>query len=110
MAGHFTRKQRFMLGTAFAGVCTFLGSTPAFADCLPDVPGTTVVCNTTDPDGFQTTTNSVTIRDGSSQQHVILRSEAVSISASTYSLMPNELERTMSEQDLADLIGYLKAR
>jgi hypothetical protein len=41
---------------------------------------------------------------------VILRSEAVSISASTYSLMPNELERTMSEQDLADLIGYLKAR
>ena len=53
--------------------------------------------------------NSVTIRDGSSQQHVILRSEVVSISASTYSLMPNELERAMSEQDLADLIGYLKA-
>ena len=53
--------------------------------------------------------NSVTIRDGSSQQHVILRSEVVSISASTYSLMPNELERTMSEQDLADLIAYLKA-
>jgi hypothetical protein len=40
---------------------------------------------------------------------VILRSEVVSISASTYSLMPNELERTMSEQDLANLIGYLKA-
>ena len=54
--------------------------------------------------------NSVTIRDGSSQQHVILRSEVVSISASTYSLMPSELERVMSEQDLADLIGYLKAR
>ncbi len=53
--------------------------------------------------------NSVTIRDGSSLQHVILRSEVVSISASTYSLMPNELERTMSEQDLANLIGYLKA-
>ena len=55
------------------------------------------------------TPNSVTIRDGSSQQHVILRTEVSSISASTYSLMPNELERTMSEQDLADLIGYLKA-
>jgi putative membrane-bound dehydrogenase-like protein len=53
--------------------------------------------------------NSVTIRDGSSQQQVILRSEVMSISASTYSLMPNELERTMSEQDLANLIGYLKA-
>ena len=53
--------------------------------------------------------NSVTIRDGSSQQHVILRSDAVSMSASTRSLMPGELERAMSEQDLADLIGYLKA-
>lgn len=53
--------------------------------------------------------NSVTIRDGSSQQHVILRSDVISMSASTYSLMPNELERTMSEQDLANLIGYLKA-
>src|SRR4029079_11304706 len=55
------------------------------------------------------TPNRWTIRDGSSQQHVILRTEVSSISASTYSLMPNELERTMSEQDLADLIGYLKA-
>ena len=53
--------------------------------------------------------NSVTLRDGSSQQHVILRSDVVAMSASTYSLMPSELERTMAEQDLADLIGYLKA-
>src|SRR6476659_486420 len=62
MAGHFTRKQRLMVGTALAGAGIVFGATPAFADCLPDVPGTTVVCNTTDPDGFQTTTNSVTIR------------------------------------------------
>jgi putative heme-binding domain-containing protein len=53
--------------------------------------------------------NSVTIRDGSSQQQVILRSDVITMSASIYSLMPNELERTMSAQDLADLIGYLKA-
>ncbi len=53
--------------------------------------------------------NSLTLRDASSQQHVILRSEVVSMSASASSLMPNELERLMSEQDLADLIGYLKA-
>jgi putative membrane-bound dehydrogenase-like protein len=53
--------------------------------------------------------NSVTLRDGSSQQHVILRTDVISMSASTYSLMPSELERVMSEQDLADLIGYLKA-
>ena len=53
--------------------------------------------------------NSLTLRAASSQQHVILRSEVVSMSASASSLMPNELERLISEQDLADLIGYLKA-
>ena len=53
--------------------------------------------------------NSLTLRDGASQQHVILRSDVVSVAASTRSLMPPELERAMSEQDMADLIGYLKA-
>jgi putative heme-binding domain-containing protein len=52
--------------------------------------------------------NSLTLRDASSQQHVILRSHVASMSASTTSLMPGELERTMSEQELADLIAYLK--
>jgi putative heme-binding domain-containing protein len=53
--------------------------------------------------------NSVTLRDGASQRHVILRSDVTSMSASAHSLMPAELDRAMSEQDLADLIGYLKA-
>ena len=53
--------------------------------------------------------NSVTIRDGASQRHVILRGDVMSMAASSHSLMPPELERAMSEQDLADLIGYLKA-
>lgn len=53
--------------------------------------------------------NSVTLRDGASQRHVILRSDVISMTASNHSLMPPELERVMSEQDLADLIGYLKA-
>jgi putative heme-binding domain-containing protein len=53
--------------------------------------------------------NSITLRDSASQQHVVLRSDVVSISASARSLMPSELERAMSVQDLADLIGYLKA-
>jgi putative heme-binding domain-containing protein len=53
--------------------------------------------------------NSVTLRDGASQAHVILRSDVASMSASVRSLMVGELERTLSEQDLADLIGYLKA-
>jgi hypothetical protein len=33
----------------------------------------------------------------------------VSMKASPISLMPNELERAMSEQELADLIAYLKS-
>jgi putative membrane-bound dehydrogenase-like protein len=54
--------------------------------------------------------NSLTLRDASSQSHVILRSQVMAMSASPSSLMPNELERAMSEQDLADLIAYLKTR
>jgi putative membrane-bound dehydrogenase-like protein len=53
--------------------------------------------------------NSVTLRDGAAQQHVILRSDIVSMSASAHSLMPPELERAMPPQDMADLIAYLKA-
>ena len=53
--------------------------------------------------------NSLTLRDGSSQSHVILRGDVVTVSASPRSLMPADLERTMSEQELADVIGYLKA-
>ncbi|MGH9370569.1 MAG: c-type cytochrome [Vicinamibacterales bacterium] len=54
--------------------------------------------------------NSLTLLDGSSQPHAILRSEVVSMSASPTSLMPNELERAISEQELADLIAYLKSQ
>jgi hypothetical protein len=53
--------------------------------------------------------NSLTLRDGSSQSHVILRGDVVTVSASPRSLMPADLERVMSEQELADVIGYLKA-
>ena len=52
--------------------------------------------------------NSLTLQDASLQSHVILRSQVVSMAASPASLMPAELERTMSEQELADLIAYLK--
>src|SRR3954454_16459154 len=55
-------KQRLMVGTAIASAVTFFGAMPAWADCLPDTTGTQIQCNTTDPDGFQTPTNSVTIR------------------------------------------------
>jgi putative heme-binding domain-containing protein len=52
---------------------------------------------------------SVTLRDASSQSHAILRTQIVSMAASTRSLMPNELERAIPEQGLADLVAYLKS-
>jgi putative heme-binding domain-containing protein len=54
------------------------------------------------------TPNSVTLHEASGQQQVILRTQIASMTASSNSLMPSELERAMSEQDLADLIQYLK--
>ena len=53
--------------------------------------------------------NSLTLRDAASQAHTILRRDVVSLSASASSLMPSELERGLSEQDLADHIAYLKS-
>lgn len=53
--------------------------------------------------------NSLTFRDAVSLPHVVLRSQIASMTASPNSLMPNELERSMSEQELADLIAYLKS-
>src|SRR5437870_2285031 len=60
MTVRYNAKRHLMLGTALAGFGAF-AATPALADCLPDAAGTTVTCQTTDPDGFQTTTNGVTI-------------------------------------------------
>jgi putative heme-binding domain-containing protein len=53
--------------------------------------------------------NSLTLRDTSSQVHRILRSDVVSIAAAPASLMPAELERAMTGQELADLLAYLKS-
>ena len=52
--------------------------------------------------------NSVTLRDAAGQAHTILRADVSSMTAATSSLMPSGLDQTMSVQDLADLIAYLK--
>ena len=62
MLTKLTAKQCLMLGTVLAGTGAFILPTAAYADCLPDAAGTTVICNTADPDGYQTTTNAVTIQ------------------------------------------------
>lgn len=54
------------------------------------------------------TTTSVTLRQAQGIEETILRTNIVSLLASNVSLMPQELEKTMSRQDLADLIAYLK--
>jgi hypothetical protein len=50
----------------------------------------------------------VTLRDAASRSQVILRSQIASMAASPSSLMPSELDRALPEQDLADLIAYLR--
>ncbi|MEO7677812.1 MAG: HEAT repeat domain-containing protein, partial [Verrucomicrobiota bacterium] len=52
--------------------------------------------------------SNVTLRQALGIEQVIPRSNLASISPSRLSLMPQELEKTMSKQDLADLIGFLK--
>jgi putative heme-binding domain-containing protein len=51
---------------------------------------------------------SITLKDAAGQSHTILRAEVKSMTAVTSSLMPAGLDQTMSSQDLADLIAYLK--
>jgi hypothetical protein len=50
----------------------------------------------------------VTLRRAQGEQETVLRSEIAAISSSPLSLMPDELEKTMSCQDLRDLIGFLR--
>ncbi|MBI3848912.1 MAG: HEAT repeat domain-containing protein [Verrucomicrobia bacterium] len=52
--------------------------------------------------------NNVTLRQALGVEETISRGNIVSISSSSLSLMPQELEKAMSRQDMADLISYLK--
>ena len=54
------------------------------------------------------TPSAITLRQALGHEEKIQRSNIASIAASRLSLMPDELEKTMSKQDLADLLGFLK--
>ncbi|MDB6123790.1 MAG: putative rane-bound dehydrogenase [Pedosphaera sp.] len=54
------------------------------------------------------TPSSITLRQALGHEEVIPRSSIATMAASSLSLMPTELEKTMSKQDMADLIGFLK--
>jgi putative membrane-bound dehydrogenase-like protein len=51
---------------------------------------------------------SITLRQALGHEEIIPRSNIATMSASSLSLMPDELEKTMTKQDMADLIGFLK--
>ncbi|MES1213820.1 MAG: PVC-type heme-binding CxxCH protein, partial [Singulisphaera sp.] len=54
------------------------------------------------------TATSVTLRQPLGKEEAVLRSDIERLSASKLSLMPQELEKLMSRQELADLLSYLK--
>ena len=54
------------------------------------------------------TASSVTIRQPGGAEETVLRSELKSLEALSNSLMPPGLDTAMSQQDLADLLAFLK--
>ena len=54
------------------------------------------------------TPGAVTLRGGAEEDITILRSQIQEIRASSISLMPEDMEKTLSKQDLADVIAYLR--
>ncbi len=54
------------------------------------------------------TPESITLRQAAGVEQKIPRATIASMRSSNLSLMPQELEKTMSKQDMADLLGFLK--
>jgi len=55
------------------------------------------------------TPGSITLRGGTENDEAILRMNIAEVRASSVSLMPEGLEQSMSRQDIADVIAYLRA-
>ncbi len=53
------------------------------------------------------TPNSITLRTAGGTEEVILRSDLKELTSSSLSLMPEGFEKTLTPQDLADLIAYI---
>jgi putative heme-binding domain-containing protein len=54
------------------------------------------------------TTWAITLRGGAEEDETLLRKNIASIRASSVSLMPEELEKNLGKQGLADVISYLR--
>jgi putative heme-binding domain-containing protein len=55
------------------------------------------------------TPNSITLRTAGGTEEVILRNDLKELAGSSLSLMPEGFEKTLTPQDLADLIAYIAA-
>jgi putative membrane-bound dehydrogenase-like protein len=55
------------------------------------------------------TPGTITLRGGSEQDETLLRQNIEEMRASSISLMPDDLEKSLSRQDVADVIAYLQA-
>ena len=56
------------------------------------------------------TPTSVTLRAAQGVEETLLRANIAKLTSSSTSLMPNELEKTMTRQELADLMAFLKGQ
>ena len=53
---------------------------------------------------------SVTLRAAQGVEETILRANIARLTSSSTSLMPNELEKTMTRQEMADLMAFMKGQ
>jgi putative membrane-bound dehydrogenase-like protein len=77
---------------------------PAFATCVAESKSGRVLAGILAGE----TQTAITLRMAAGVQETILRSDLKSLATSPQSLMPTELERTMTRQDLADLLAHLR--
>jgi len=54
------------------------------------------------------TPGTITLRGGLAQDETLLRKNIMAMRASSISVMPDELEKSLTRQDLADVISYLR--
>jgi putative membrane-bound dehydrogenase-like protein len=54
------------------------------------------------------TPSNITLRQALAHEEIIPRANIATMTSSSLSLMPDELEKTMTKQDMADLISFLK--
>ena len=52
----------------------------------------------------------IVIADATGQERTLPRAQIVAMQASPYSLMPAGLDRTLTEQELLDLVAFLRSR